>query len=570
MTMTFLLAAIIAAIAGILLVPITGKMQDGGFNLKFKLLFFIVVFVLACIVTGVILYITMIDLNWTAVWPAIAILALLGAFLTGGVERKIKGIIAFAGIAIAVYMLSAPVFNADKKYDSAKMTVATELKAFDETKTPASVPPKYARNKMNKAFGQVPNTSYFELGNLQIQKINDEFVYVAPVEFSDVFKWFKGDTTPGYFVVSATDSSANPKFVKKDMKYIPSAFLNDNVVRYMRLHNPLKIFNGEVQLEIDDDGTPYYIRTYGKFISARNGFEPQGIVMVNAQNGKIKSYKIKDVPTFIDGAISPEAVSLQNSYYGNYIHGYWNTIFGKKDIKIPSDEGVEANVSPVFDEEGTMYYFTDFTSPKEGVESMLGYSLTNAHTGEATYYTGSAEESYMDSAGALQVVEKKFVEKKWSGSMPLLYNFYGETSWLVPVLDSNGFLQNYYIVSAANPEIAVSGTSPKEALRLYKNVLSRSGSTTVNGSSSKEEKTTQGTVMRVYKETAGDFTNVSFLLSDETNYTVSSEVSPLAVYLQEGDTVKFTYLNTTETFLQVKDLTITSLNKKEIIKKDKK
>ena len=35
-----------------------------------------------------------------------------------------------------------------------------------------------------------------------------------------------------------------------------------------------------------------------------------------------------------------------------------------------------------------MYYFTDFTSPKEGVDSMLGYSLTNARTGHATYYTG--------------------------------------------------------------------------------------------------------------------------------------------------------------------------------------
>ena len=256
-------------------------------------------------------------------------------------------------------------------------------------------------------------------------------------------------------------------------------------------------------------------------------------------------------------------MSLQNSYFGNYVHGYWNTIFGKKDIKIPSDEGVEANVSPVFDENGEMYYFTDFTSPKEGVDSMLGYSLTNARTGQGTYYTGNSDESYMDSEGALQVVEKKFVEKKWSGSMPLLYNFYGETSWLVPVLDSNGFLQNYYIVSAANPEIAVTATTPNEALRQYKNVLSRTGTSTVNGNSTKEEKQGEGTVLRVYKETAGDFTNVTFLLDDETNYTVSSEVAPLAVYLQEGDKVKFTYLATSEVFQQVKELTITTLKPKE-------
>lgn len=563
MTMTFIIAVALAAVIGILIVPISSRMKDGSFNFKFKALFFIGILLVASIATMITLYITMMDLNWTAVWPVVAIVAFAGAYLSTGFERKIKGLIGLAGIGVAAYMLSAPMMNADEKYESAKMKTEVELKAFDETKTPASVPPKYARNKMKKAFGQVPNTSYYELGNLQIQKINDDYVYVAPVEFSDAFKWFKGKTTPGYFVLSATDSSANPKFVEKEMKYVPSAYLNNQVARYMRLHNPLTIFNGDVQLEIDNDGTPYYIRTYGDFISARNGFKPQGIVMVNAQNGDIKKYKLKDVPSFIDGAVSPEAVSLQNSYFGNYVHGYWNTIFGKKDIKIPSDEGVEANVSPVFDENGEMYYFTDFTSPKEGVDSMLGYSLTNARTGQGTYYTGNSDESYMDSEGALQVVEKKFVEKKWSGSMPLLYNFYGETSWLVPVLDSNGFLQNYYIVSAANPEIAVTATTPNEALRQYKNVLSRTGTSTVNGNSTKEEKQGEGTVLRVYKETAGDFTNVTFLLDDETNYTVSSEVAPLAVYLQEGDEVKFTYLATSEVFQQVKELTITTLKPKE-------
>ena len=213
---------------------------------------------------------------------------------------------------------------------------------------------------------------------------------------------------------------------------------------------------------------------------------------MDPENGITTSYTLVDVPEFIDGAVSPEAVSLQNSYYGNYIHGFWNSKFGKTDVKLPSDEGTEANVSPIFDENGEMYYFTDFTSPKEGVDSMLGYSLTNSRTGEATYYTGNLEESYMDSQGALQIIEKKFIEKKWHGEMPILYNFYGEASWLTPVLDSNGFLQNYFIVSAANPEISVYGATPNEALRQYKTVLHRGGGT-VDGSSKAEEKQIDGT-----------------------------------------------------------------------------
>ena len=80
--------------------------------------------------------------------------------------------------------------------------------------------------------------------------------------------------------------------------------------------------------------------------------------------------------------------------------------------------------------------------------------------------------------------------------MPVLYNFYGEASWLTPVLDSNGFLQNYFIVSAANPEISVYGTTPNEALKLYKTALQRGGGT-VDGSSKAEEKQIDGTVVRV-------------------------------------------------------------------------
>lgn len=56
----------------------------------------------------------------------------------------------------------------------------------------------------------------------------------------------------------------------------------------------------------------------------------QGIVLVDALSGKSEVVKLADVPEFIDGAVSPETVSLQNSYFGKYVHGYWNSMFGKK------------------------------------------------------------------------------------------------------------------------------------------------------------------------------------------------------------------------------------------------
>ncbi|PIC73800.1 hypothetical protein [Sporosarcina sp. P17b] len=545
-----LLAGVVASAIIVPFLSVNNKNEKLSFN---RWVAFGTLAVIATIGVFVFYYITNLDRNWTSLWTLLLIVTILGAVVSQGLERKVKLVVSFAALLVGVYILSAPLFNANKKYETVAMAQKVEITAFDETKTPASVPPKFARNKMKKAFGQVPDTSYYELGHLQIQKVQDEFVYIAPVEFSGFFKWFNGKTTPGYFTMSATDSSDNPKFIKTEMAYTTSSYLHKKVYRKMRMDMPDLIFYGDVQLEIDDEGKPHYIRTYGEFITARNGFNAKGIVMLNPETGATKKYALKDVPEFINGAISPEAVSLQNSYFGNYIHGFWNSVVGKKDVKLPSDEGTEANVSPIFDADGHMYYFTDFTSPKEGVDSMLGYALTDGRTGKATYYTGNLEESYMDSQGALQIIEKKFIEKKWSGEMPVLYNFYGEASWLTPVLDSNGFLQNYFIVSAANPEISVFANSPNEALKLYKTALQRGGST-VDGSSNAEEAKANVTVARVFKERVGDFTLVSFLTEDGRNFLVSSEVAPLSIYVEVGDQLIVTYLETGELFLPVKAL----------------
>lgn len=553
----FLFSLIIGLASALVLIPFSKtKKQKEDKQPKTGILLTIIIFLV--VIVFAFYYLSNLDRNLSSLWILAIIITAAGAALSSGKERLIKAFLCLGSLVVGIYVLTAFVFNADEKYEVAHMTEKTEIEVFDEKETPASVPPQFARNKMKKAFGQVPNTSYYELGNLQIQKVNGEYVYIAPVEFSGFFKWWNGDVTPGYFTISATDSSANPKFIKTEMAYTPSSFFNKSIERHIRMQYPELIFYGDVQLEIDNNGKPYYIRSYGQFISARNGFDVKGIVVVEPMTGNTKTYPLADVPEFIDGAVAPEVVSLQNSYFGNYIHGFWNSLFGKSDVKLPSDEGTEANVSPIFDENGDMYYFTDFTSPKEGVDSMLGYSLTNSRTGEATYYTGNSEESYMDSQGALQIIEKKFIEKKWDGKMPILYNFYGEASWLTPVLDANGFLQNYFIVSAANPEISVYGSTPNEALKQYKTALQRGGSS-VDGNSKAEEKQTSGTVVRVYKEKSGDFTIVTFLLDNRQSYTISSNNTPMAIYLQEGDQVKVTYMDTGEGFLPAKEIIIEGL-----------
>ena len=72
------------------------------------------------------------------------------------------------------------------------------------------------------------------------------------------------------------------------MAYTPSSYFNKNIERHIRMQYPELIFYGDVQLEIDDEGKPHYIRSYGDFISARNGFDVKGIVVVEPLSGETK------------------------------------------------------------------------------------------------------------------------------------------------------------------------------------------------------------------------------------------------------------------------------------------
>ncbi|MGB2991848.1 MAG: hypothetical protein WBB47_04365, partial [Paenisporosarcina sp.] len=213
MGLTFLYSIVVAIVAALIIMPLTlTKEKRKGIAAGL-----IATTVVLTIIVFAFYYVTNIDRNPSALWPLAILASGIGAFSATGKEQLVKGVLFLAAIIFSGYMLSAVLFNADHKFDSAKMKQEVEIEAFDETETPASVPPRFARNKMKKAFGQVPNTSYYELGSLQIQKVNDAYVYIAPVEFSGFFKWINGDTTPGYFSMSATDSSDNPKFIEAEM-----------------------------------------------------------------------------------------------------------------------------------------------------------------------------------------------------------------------------------------------------------------------------------------------------------------------------------------------------------------
>ncbi|RLL40379.1 DNA-binding protein [Oceanobacillus piezotolerans] len=446
------------------------------------------------------------------------------------------GIIAVSILALIVFSILG-ISALNNSYESIAKQEVEEAKPLDKDATPIVVSPEFARNKVQKSMSVVPNTQFYDLGKLQVQKIGDEVVFVAPVEFSDFWRYFRGNETEGYFTISATDINAQPKFVQSKMRYTNSSFFNHNINRVIYSAFPNYIQSGEAQIEVDDQGKPWYVQTLYQPIGLTNKPDMSNlhVAVVDPVSSEVSLYDVAEAPAFVEGSISSELASTENNYFGKYVHGWLNSIFGKKDVKIPNESGTESDVTPIFDENGEMHYFTDMSSPKENIDSALGYTLINARTGELVYFNGAQNNGIMDSKGAREIVNKEFPEKNWTGSMPILYNIDGNPTWVVNVLDPNGLFKHYAYIKAADSDFVVFGDTARQTLDAYRLALAQDPSNVEStGKTALEDR--NGIIDRVVVTTKDTSQLVQFLLvGDKTIYTVNSSKAPLSVFLQRGD-----------------------------------
>ncbi|WP_058306898.1 hypothetical protein [Gracilibacillus massiliensis] len=456
--------------------------------------------------------------------------------------RVMKPIIGFFSLAfIAVIVVIVLGFTTlDEAHQSISVTEEEEAKPLTKDETPITVAPEFARNKIQKAMSVVPNPQFYDLGKLQVQKVDQEIVYVAPVEFAGFWKFVRGKETAGYFTISATNVNAQPEFHESAMQYTNSSYFHKYVKRVIYNQYPQYIQSGDAQIEIDDDGKPWYVQTIYRPMHVTNkpNLEALKVVVIDPTSGEMEMFETDQAPDFIEGSVSSEMATTENNYFGKYIHGWLNSVFGKRDVKIPNASGSESEVTPIFDENGEMFYFTDLTSPKENIDSALGYTLIHARTGELTYYGGEKNNGIMDSEGAKQIVNKEFPEKKWEGYMPVLYNIDGNPTWVVNVLDPNGLHKQYAYIKANDSDFVVFGDTANQTLDAYRMaLLQRPGN--VGATDDAELETRSGEIDRVLVTSTEQGQVVQFLLNgDQTIYTVNASSSPLSIFLEKGDTIR--------------------------------
>lgn len=365
--------------------------------------------------------------------------------------------------------------------------------------------------------------------------ISNKPMKVANLQYADFFKYLSNrkEGIPGYVMVNPVDSTAKYVKLEQGMKYVPSGYLNDNIYRYVQMHNPTKIIDG-CYFEVDDNGKPYYVcpvlhARMGLF----GGMDVKGAVLCNPVNGEMEYYDVADIPAWVDRVFDGELLEDKFNWYGLLSNGYWNSVIGQKGcIQTTDDYGYKTI-------EDDVWIYTGVTSVT-GDASNVGFVMINQRTSEARYYSISGAEEY----SAMSSAEGEVQEKNYKASFPSLINVDGMPTYIMVLTDNGGLVKMYAMVNVEQYNLVVTAETQEEVFAKYRKLLAKEGNTGGTAASDTEE--------NVIKESTFEVADMEYVTMEGETYVYIKDESG-NVYKQKfsedealikisvGDTVSIQY-----------------------------
>ncbi len=377
--------------------------------------------------------------------------------------------------------------------------------------------------------------SQVELGKFSIQKVNNELYWIAPLLHSGFFKWLNNkEGTPGYVMVSATNErdvklvqSIDGKPLK--IKYQPSAYFQSDIHRHVYFNGFSSVGLADFTFEIDEKGNPFWVITkYNKTIGF-SGKNTSGIVVVDAQNGAIQHYNIKNAPSWVDRIQPAELIEDQLNNWGELVNGYWN--FSNTD-KLQITEGLTL----VYGQNNKSYWYTGLTSVGSD-ESAVGFVLVDTRTKETTFYKQSGATEFAAQSSA----QGKVQEKGYKASLPIPYNINGIPTYVMTLKDDGGLVKMYAMVAINDYTIVGVGNSMRETLTSFKSVYNMAGNK-INPSNVAAKKAISSVISRIQSDVKNGNSFYYFTIKDYPNIFVgSSQVSNEIPVTVVGDSVKVSF-----------------------------
>ncbi|WP_353948181.1 hypothetical protein ABNN70_14380 [Sporolactobacillus sp. Y61] len=521
--------------------------------------------VLGLLIVFVLSYFGLVDQTWQAflsygslIWGIFLVADVTYYRTRFGTISPALGVILILFFCYLHFLYPLTITRAQYHYVAERTTVVEKDDiSMDEQHIPV-VPEKYARYKSEKVLGELDHVSYYELGHTSLQKIDGHLYWVTPIEYTGFFKWMNSHQVPGYIRMNAENENANASLVKSKMKYVPTAYFNEDLKRHVRSSHTRQVLF-RPSFEPDESGKPYYVMAYGYYQKLRQIPDVQGVFVIDPETGRIKDYKMNAIPAFIDQAIPSNIAEQWNRWYGENVHGFWNRHFAQEDVKSPTEWSQSDEVNGVFNHKLALNWFTDFTRPKSGSGAMVGYSMLDTRTGKMIYYSGA--NGLINGKSAMNVAEKTFKQNKYEAGIPNLYTIYGQKTWVVPLMDTNDVLREIMLIHAKNENVYSAETDKRTLFDNYKyTVATRVASDDAAPTDQALLKELSAPVTQIYRyqDIESHQTVTQFMLKgQEKIFTVSSRQNPYTVFMRTGDQVSIQYVDTDEKILSVKKIKFT-------------
>ena len=405
-----------------------------------------------------------------------------------------------------------------------------EVQAIDTNQIPI-VDKALATKIAEKKLGEKPSLgSQVVLGEPTIQSVDGSLVWVVPLQHSGFFKWLTNMSgTPGYIVVSATNSQDVDYIEDYKVKYQPNAYLLSDLTFHTRY--TAAPFTGvtDYSFELDDSGKPHWVITTYKYTRGFALPEATGAIIMDVTTGKSTRYKLEDVPSWVDRVQPEEFIVTQINNKGQYVHGVFNWA-DKDKYRTSTGEIIVYN-------NGRCYLFTGITSVGAD-ESAIGFVMVDMVTKEPIMYqlAGATEEAAQRSA------EGKVQQYRYYASFPLIINFEGTPTYFMTLKDVDGLIKQYAYVSVRDFLVVGVGESMQDAKLDYEKALRQNpSSSTITDSTNTAE--LDGTIYRINQEILAGDTVYRFILNERKDvvFEAQGSVSEMLSLTREGDSVKIIY-----------------------------
>ncbi|MBB5171963.1 hypothetical protein HNQ41_000103 [Texcoconibacillus texcoconensis] len=521
--------------------------------------------IIGAIYTFVVFYIFLIDVTLDAAFAWYAVVVALNFFISSFRKKRtnmelniLSGMGVILILAAGYFTFINPIFTASERNEIPEAEVSQEqLEPINEENIRV-VPYEYARYQSEVVFGSLDNYAFYSLGESSIQKIDDELFWVTPIEYSDFFRWIRTDSVPGYIAVSAEDPNDQAELVDDyEMTVVPSAFFGENLKRHVRRSYPEEILIG-TSFEPDEDGHPYYVYSYANYQHFRHGAKAEGVIVVDAVTGEMEDYALGEMPAFIDQGIAESISYNYNQWFGWYKNGFLNRFLGREGVHEPRRE----ELIGVFNEDLDMHWFVDHERPTGEGNTMVGFSMINARTGEMTYYEGAS--GILNGEASRSLVDRTFERENWVGTQPVLYSIYEEYTWVVPVVDRNDNYRKLALVHADSGNV-VYGDTRREAFDEYQYMLATDLQSDADiPTDVANEVVETKTVLRVSITEGEDGQVIRLLFEDDDRiFTITSSESTMATFIEPGDQLEINYIDTEEQNISIQEFTNLTLEEQE-------